>query len=66
MVDRILKISVGASRKSTSWKTTELHLREFYDKLKTPLRTQETLDVYLGMPKSKQDNLKDNGGFSLS
>ena len=63
MTDRILKISVGASRKSTSWKTTELHLREFYDKLKTPLRTQETLDVYLGMPKSKQDNLKDNGGF---
>lgn len=63
MVDRILKISVGASRKSTSWKTIELHLREFYDKLKTPLRTQETLDVYLGMPKSKQDNLKDNGGF---
>ena len=50
MTDRILKISVGASRKSTSWKTTELHLREFYDKLKTPLRTQETLDVYLGMP----------------
>lgn len=63
MADRILKISVGASRKSTSWKTTELHLREFYDKLKTPLRTQETLDVYLGMPKSKQDSLKDNGGF---
>ena len=63
MTDRILKISVGASRKSTSWKTTELHLREFYDKLKTPLRTQETLDVYLSMPKSKQDNLKDNGGF---
>lgn len=63
MTDRILKISVGASRKSTSWKTTELHLREFYDKLKTPLRTQETLDVYLGMSKSKQDSLKDNGGF---
>lgn len=63
MIYRTLKISLGGSRKSTSWHTTELLLREFYDKLKVPVRTQETLDEYLGLPRTKQDSLKDQGGF---
>lgn len=36
---------------------------ELITKLSTPLRGKETLAVYMGMKKAKQDELKDVGGF---
>lgn len=36
---------------------------ELAEKLKTPVRSTETLDEYLNMKKSQQDDLKDVGGF---
>lgn len=36
---------------------------EFTDKLKTPVRSTETIEQYLAMPKAQQDELKDVGGF---
>ncbi|MBF4806037.1 MAG: virulence-associated protein E [Pseudoleptotrichia goodfellowii] len=36
---------------------------EFIDRLKTPHRRAETLEEYIKYPKSKQDNLKDVGGY---
>lgn len=33
------------------------------EKLKTPVRGAETLEQYLALPKSQQDELKDVGGF---
>jgi predicted P-loop ATPase len=36
---------------------------EFVERLKTPVRSIETLDQYLSYPKAKQDELKDVGGF---
>ena len=60
---RTIRISVGSSRKSVSWHTTELTLEEFYARLGQVQRTQETLDTYLSMTKAKQDALKDIGGF---
>jgi hypothetical protein len=36
---------------------------EFVDKLKSPARGTETLEQYLALPKSQQDELKDVGGF---
>lgn len=61
--NRTIHISVGSSRKSTSWHTTETTLGELYERLKQVTRTQETLDTYVSMKKSDQDSLKDVGGF---
>ena len=61
--DRIITITIGASRKSTVWKPESLLLSEFWARLGNVHRSTETLREYLNMPKSKQDELKDVGGF---
>ena len=40
-----------------------LMLSELWDRLKIPMRGTETLTEYLGLPKVRQDELKDVGGF---
>lgn len=61
--DRQIIISAAGSRKSTIWSPQKLYWSEFIDKLKVPVRGTETLAEYLRLPKSKQDDLKDVGGF---
>jgi putative DNA primase/helicase len=61
--DRKIVISVGASRKSVNWQRQELNYSDFIKKLEKPIRSTETLEEYLKLPKSKQDELKDVGGF---
>ena len=62
--DRLITISVGSSRRSINWQTSRLLLSEFYEKLRVPIRGTETMNAYLGMTKSKQDELKDVGGYT--
>lgn len=61
--NRTLHISTGGSRKATQWPESEILWSEFLEKLKTPVRSTETLEEYLGYPKARQDELKDVGGF---
>ena len=61
--NRTLRISTAGSRKATHWPKSEILWSEFVEKLKTPVRGIETLDQYLALPKSRQDELKDVGGF---
>lgn len=61
--DRKITITVGASRRATQWIPQEMLLSAFYERLRTPARGQETLAEYLQMPKAKQDDLKDVGGY---
>ncbi|QHI72882.1 virulence-associated E family protein [Aminipila terrae] len=61
--DRQIKISSAGNRKSVSWPQQTLWWSEFVDKLKIPVRGTEKLEAYLALPKSKQDELKDVGGF---
>ena len=61
--DREIIISVGTSRKSTSWQPLTLMLSEFYKKLEVPSRSTEKLSEYLALRKSEQDDRKDIGGF---
>jgi len=63
MNDRQIKISSAGSRKATHWPTQTLYWSEMVDRLKTPVRGTETLAEYMSLPKSKQDELKDVGGF---
>lgn len=61
--DRKITISVAGNRKSVNWKPQTLRLSEFYDRLKTPVRSTETMAEYLSMTKGQRDELKDVGGF---
>lgn len=61
--DRKITISVGASRKAMNWQPQALLLSELYEKLRVPARGVETMSAYLALPKGKQDDLKDVGGF---
>jgi len=63
LFDRPIKISTANSRWAKFWKTETLLWSELCERLKTPIRGTESLAVYLTLPKSKQDDLKDVGGF---
>lgn len=61
--NRTLRISTAGSRKATHWPESSILWSEFVDKLKTPVRSGETMEEYLAMGKAKQAELKDVGGF---
>ena len=61
--DRKILISVGNHRRSVSWQPQTLLLSELYEKMRIPARSTETMQEYLGMKKSQQDELKDVGGY---
>ena len=61
--DRQFTISIGSSRKATHWPAQTIWWSELVERLRTAVRGTETLDEYLKLPKSRQDDLKDVGGF---
>jgi len=61
--DRQITMSSAGSRKATRWPVQTLYWSEMVERLKTPVRSVETLADYMQLPKSKQDELKDVGGF---
>ena len=61
--DRKITITVGASRKAAVWKPETLTLAEFWGRLSDVHRSTETLAQYRDLPKPKQDELKDVGGY---
>lgn len=60
---RKLVISEANNRLSKQWVTTEITWSEFVERLRKPKVTAETLDEFLSYSKSKQDDIKDVGGF---
>ena len=54
--DRQITISVGNNRKSVNWQPQTLMLSEFYEKLRIPSRSTETMQEYLSLRKSEQDD----------
>lgn len=61
--NREIWISAAGTRKTRRWPRTTLFWSEFVDRLRVPVRSPETIEEYLAMPKAKQDDLKDVGGF---
>lgn len=61
--DRQIIISTAGSRRATKWPPSTLWWSELVERLRTPTRGVESLGAYLALPKSKQDELKDVGGF---
>ena len=61
--DRKITITTAGNHKSTSWLPQGLTWGELVEKLRTPVRSTETLEQFLAYPKARQDELKDVGGF---
>jgi len=61
--DRRITISAAGSRRATRWPAQVIYWSELVAKVSTPTRGTETLAEYLRLPKSRQDDLKDVGGF---
>ena len=56
-------ISTGTSRQATVWRPEVLTWEGFLSRIRDPVRGTETQEEYLRFPKSRQDDLKDVGGF---
>ena len=61
--NRKIRISVAGTRKTKHWPRTEIFWSEFVDQLRIPVRSPESMEEYLALPKARQDELKDVGGF---
>lgn len=61
--NRKILVSVAGTRKTKHWPRTETFWSEFAERLRIPVRSPETMEEYLAVPKAKQDELKDVGGF---
>ncbi len=57
------KIAIANTRNSKYWKNIDITFDHFIKRLKKPTRTAETQGEYKNMTKSKQDEIKDVGGF---
>jgi len=60
---RDLKIAFGNSRHAKTWSNKTMAYENICDRLKTPIRTIETVEEYPKLPKSQRDEIKDRGGF---
>lgn len=56
-------ISVGESRFSTKWKQENIEWSDFIERLRETHRTAETYKSFIAAKKSRQDEIKDIGGF---
>jgi predicted P-loop ATPase len=61
--DKALDIALGNSRTTKKWKNKTLTWSELLDRLANVTRTSETMAEYRAMPRSRQSEIKDVGGF---
>ena len=61
--DDKIDIATGRHRRETSWKNKEWRWSALVHKLSVTHRTAETYAEYIGAKKSRQDEIKDVGGF---
>lgn len=61
--DGTITIATGSSRTAAKWKNVTMTWSTFLQQISETTRTRETLAEYKGLPKSKQDAIKDVGGF---
>ena len=58
-----MKIAVANSRKDTVWKNIDITWDNFLVMASSTKVTTETMDEFRKLPKNKQDEVKDIGGF---
>lgn len=60
-----LYVSTGNSRMDKKWNGAEMELDDFKSRISATKYTAETMAQYKKLPKAKQDDIKDVGGFVL-
>ena len=60
---RKLSIACAGSHNAKKWKNESITYESLKEKLRTPLRTPETVSEYKGMSKQDRSRAKDHGGF---
>lgn len=58
-----LTVAIGANANSVKWKNQKMRWSDLAEKLKTAVRTNETLSQFLRYSKADQGRIKDVGGF---
>lgn len=58
-----INIATANTREAQKWANKTITVEDFALKLAATVRTPETIDEYMAMPKSEQDAIKDVGGF---
>lgn len=58
-----MKIAVGNSRMDKKWKNKDISWDAFKESVRSTKRTTETVSEFRKMTKSRQDSIKDIGGF---
>lgn len=61
--DGQIHIATGSSRTATKWKNVAMSWSDFLKKISVTTMTRETVEEYKRLPKTKQDAIKDVGGF---
>ena len=61
--DGTLPVATGKSRSEKQWKNRQMTWSRMLKKLGEPVRTPETYGEYMKLSKSRQDQIKDVGGF---
>ncbi len=57
------KICYGNNRQSKKWTNVYITWEDFLERISNTVRTSETVEQYINLPKGKRDNIKDIGGF---
>ena len=60
-----MRISIANNRQAKTWVNKEITWEKLVEKLSTTQKTVESLEEFLAMKKSEQDEIKDVGGFVL-
>lgn len=58
-----IHIACAKTRKAKKWKNTAITIEQFIKKISNTIRTNETVNEYLKLPKERQDEIKDVGAF---
>lgn len=61
--DGPITIATGSSRTAGKWKNVTMQWSAFLQQISETTRTRETVAEYKKLPKTKQDTIKDVGGF---
>ncbi|RYD55651.1 MAG: hypothetical protein EOP56_15140 [Sphingobacteriales bacterium] len=61
--DGLFDIAIGKNRHEKNWQNKQMLLSDLFIRLQQTHKTPETIREYLAAPKSRQDEIKDIGGF---
>jgi putative DNA primase/helicase len=61
--DIVVDIATAKHRTALTWRNKEINWSKLLQVFSAPKISPETYDEYLALPKSRQDEIKDVGGF---